>query len=258
MLAGLARRTFRRAAAVTATSDDLRQRAIALGADPQNTSTSYIGVDADLFAPRAASQEMRQFLGAQDGDLLVVSVGRLAKVKGFEHLVKAASRLRRVRVAIIGDGELRSELERLIRTSSAPVVLTGDMPHDRVPYALSASDVVVVPSVVDDHGRVDATTSTVLEALAVGRPLIATDVGGIPEVVRDGENGLIVPQRDPVALAAAIERLRGDFDLRERLSVRGREFALERLSWDATTDALQRTFERAINRYAGGTASAAR
>jgi glycosyltransferase involved in cell wall biosynthesis len=105
---------------------------------------------------------------------------------------------------------------------------------------------------------VDSTTSTALEALASGRPLIATSVGGIPEVVRDGETGLLVPEKDPVALAAAIEQLRADAELRERLSRRAREFAVQRLSWDTTIDALEQTFERAIARYAGGTVSAAR
>jgi glycosyltransferase involved in cell wall biosynthesis len=254
-LARIARRTFGRVAAVTATSDDLRQRAIGLGADPQDTVTTYIGVDTELFAPRLASAEMRQLLGAQGGDLLVVSVGRLARVKGFEHLIEATSRLNGVTLAIVGDGELRPDLERLAQTSSARVVLAGQMARDRVAEALAAADVVVVPSVVDNRGRVDSTTSTALEALAAGRPLIATTVGGIPEVVRDGDNGLLVPEKDPVALAAAIEQLRADPELRQRLSLRAREFAVQRLSWDATIDALERTFERVIAHDNGGAGS---
>lgn len=258
LLASVARRAFARVAAVTATSDDLRRRAVDLGADPRTTSTTYIGVDAELFAPRPADLATRQLLGARDGDLLVVGVGRLARVKGFEYLIEAVSRMERVALAIVGDGELRSELGRLVRAAPARVVLTGGLPRDRVADALAAADVVVVPSVVDDRGRVDATTSTALEALASGRPLIASRVGGIPEVVHDGENGLLVAPKDPAALAAAIERLRGDSELRERLSRNAREFAVERLSWDATVDALERTFQRAIADYAGGAGSAAR
>jgi glycosyltransferase involved in cell wall biosynthesis len=256
VLARIARRTFNRVAAVTATSDDLRRRAVDLGADPRNTTTTYIGVDTQVFAPRPASREVRQLLGAREGDLLVVAVGRLALVKGFEYLIEAASQLQRVTVAIVGDGELRPQLERLAQASQARVLLAGAMPHDRVADVLAAADVVVVPSVVDNRGRVDATTSTALEALASGRPLIATAVGGIPEVVHDGENGLLVPQKDPVALAAAIERLHGDPDLRQRLSVQGREFAVQRLSWDTTIDGLERTFERAVGNYTGGAGSA--
>jgi glycosyltransferase involved in cell wall biosynthesis len=257
VFASMARRTFDHVAAVTATSDDLRRRAVDLGADRQKTTTTYIGVDAQVFAPRPACTEVRQLLGAQDGDLLVVAVGRLARVKGFEHLIEAAAHVQRVTVAIVGDGELRPELERLAQASPARVLLAGPMPHDRIAEVMAAADVVVVPSVTDNRGRVDATTSTALEALASGRPLIATAVGGIPEVVRDGENGLLVPQKDPVALAAAIERLRGDSDLRQRLSGQAREFAVQRLSWDATIDGLERTFERAVGDYTGGAGSAA-
>jgi glycosyltransferase involved in cell wall biosynthesis len=242
----MARRTFGRLAAVTATSDHLRHRALSLGADPGAATVTYIGVDAERFAPRPAGRETRRLLGAEDGDVLVVAVGRLARVKGFEYLIEAVSRLPRVALAIVGEGELRQELERLVQLSSARVVLTGGMPHDRIPHALAAADLVVVPSVVDSRGRVDSTTSTVPEALASGRPLIATAVGGIPELVRDGENGLLVPQKDPAALAAAIERLRGDPDLRERLSHRAREFAVERLGWEATIDALEAAFAGAI------------
>ena len=258
LLANAARRTFGRVAAVTTTSDDLRRRAVDLGAAPGSTTTSYIGVDAAAFAPRPADPATRKLLGARDGDLLVVAVGRLARVKGFEYLIEAAARMDGVAVAIVGDGESRPELERLAGASPARVVLTGGVPRDQVADALAAADVVVVPSVVDNRGRVDATTSTALEALASGRPLIATRVGGIPEVVRDGENGLLVPQKDPAALAAAIERLRADSALRERLARNAREFAVERLSWDSTVDALERAFERAIADYAGGAGSAAR
>lgn len=255
LLANLVRRTFGRVSAVTATSDDLRRRAVHLGADPRRATTTYLGVDTELFAPRPASTAIRERLGAQAGDLLVVAVGRLAQVKGFEYLIEAAAGLEGVAVAIVGDGELRAELERLVRESPGRVLLTGGMSRDGVAEALAAADVVVVPSVVDDRGRVDATTSTALETLAAGRPLIASKVGGIPEVVHDGENGLLVPQKDPAALADAIERLRADSGLGERLSRNAREFALERLSWDASIDALEGTLERTIARYAGGTGS---
>jgi glycosyltransferase involved in cell wall biosynthesis len=244
----LVRRTFGRAAAVTATSDDLTRRAVELGADPRRTVTTHLGVDAKLFSPRPADPHLRHRLGASDGELLVVSVGRLAEVKGFEYLVAAAPRLEKVAFAIVGDGERRGELERRAQAAGASVVFTGAMPHDRIAEILAAADVVVVPSIVDRAGRVDATTSTVPEALACGRPLVASDVGGIPEIVHDGDNGLLVPPKDPIALAAAIERLRGDPELRRQLGQRAREFALVELSWDATIGSLEQTLERAVQR----------
>jgi len=110
----MARQTFGRVAAVTATSDDLRRRALELGAEPRAATVTYIGVDAERFAPRPADRETRRLLGAEEGDLLVVAVGRLARVKGFEYVIEAASRLPRVALAIVGEGELRPELELLV------------------------------------------------------------------------------------------------------------------------------------------------
>jgi glycosyltransferase involved in cell wall biosynthesis len=244
ILGGLARRTFDIADAVTATSDDLRLRSLALGADPNKAITTYIGVDTDLFSPRPPNTDLRRRLGAGPDTFLVVSVGRLASVKGFEYLIEAASKLRGATIAIVGDGELRPELARRSQESTTPVLLAGSMRHDRIADVMSAADVVVVPSVVDRAGRVDATTSTLLEALACGRPIVASRVGGIPEIITDGSNGLLVAPKDPYALAAAIERLQGDEILRREMALRGREYALDRLSWEATARAFETIYER--------------
>jgi glycosyltransferase involved in cell wall biosynthesis len=246
----LARRTFDAAGAVTATSDDLRLRSLSLGAHTSRATTIYIGVDTERFSPRPPDSALRRRLGADEGTFLVVSVGRLASVKGFEYLIEAAAGLRGAAVAIVGDGELRSELERRSR-STTPVLIAGSMPHDRIADAMSAADAVVVPSVVDRVGRVDATTSTLLEALACGRPIVASRVGGIPEIITDGHNGLLVTQKDPDALAAAIRRLQDDESLRRELALRGREFALDRLSWQATASAFEAIYTRVSNERPG-------
>jgi glycosyltransferase involved in cell wall biosynthesis len=243
VLRAAAQRALANATAVTATSEQLSRRAISLGADPATTSTIYVGVDLEAFSPRPADPDLRRRFGASEGSFLVVSVGRLAEVKGFEYLVDAATQLDGVNVAIVGDGELRAKLDERARGSGGRVTLTGSLSHDRVADAMAAADVVVVPSVVDRAGRVDGTTSTVLEALASGRPLVATRVGGIPEIVRDGYNGLLVPEKDPRALAAAITRLQQDPTLSERLARQGRSFAVERLGWDVAARAFERLYE---------------
>jgi glycosyltransferase involved in cell wall biosynthesis len=247
MLGRLAGRTLEIADAVTATSDDLRRRSIALGARESRATTIYMGVDTERFSPRPPDSALRRLLGADDGTLLVVSVGRLASVKGFEYLIDAASELYGAAVAIVGDGELRSELERRVSQSPASVALAGSMPHDRIGDVMSAADVVVVPSVIDRAGRVDATTSTLLEAMACGRPVVASSVGGIPEIVTHGYNGLLVPPKDSQALAAAIKRLQNDATLRRDLALRGREFAVDRLGWEATASAFEATYARVLD-----------
>ena len=246
LLGRLARRAFKSATSVTATSDDLLERARALGADPRRSETIRLGVDTDRFVPGPPDTALRRRLGADDGTFLVVSVGRLAEVKGFEYLIDAAAQLRGTTVAIIGDGELRQQLERRVAATAAPVRLAGSMDRGEVAAAIASADVLVVPSVVDRSGRVDGLPSTVLEAMSSGRPLVATRVGGIPEIVTDGANGLLVPEKDPEALAAAVRRLQDDPALRTRISQQAREFALENLSWAKTAAAFERVYEQSV------------
>jgi glycosyltransferase involved in cell wall biosynthesis len=245
LLGRLATRTFESVDAITTTSEHLRQRAIALGASPERATTVYIGVDTVKFAPSAPDPDLRAQFGASENTFLIVAVGRLAEVKGFEHLITAAGSIDGAAVAVIGDGELREELELRARALGGRVRLIGNVPHDRVAQAMAAADAVVVPSVVDRAGRVDATTSTALEAMACGRPLVATSVGGIPEIVTNGDNGLLVPAKDPQALAEALVRLRDDVVLRRELGTRARQFALDRLDWGRTAEGLEAAFESA-------------
>jgi phosphatidyl-myo-inositol dimannoside synthase len=230
-----ARRAFERAQAVTACSAALGARADALGAPTLRTETIRHGVDSAAFNPGRADPLVRERLSeGRPNDLLLVAAGRLVEVKGFEYLIEAASRVDGIRVAIIGEGELRPKLEELARTLRAPVTFVGNLPyHDQVADAMATADAIVVPSVVDRAGRVDGLPSTVLEAMASGTAVIATRVGGIPEVISDGENGLLVPEKDPVAMAAAIASLKDSHE-RGRLGTEARRTALEGLTWEET------------------------
>jgi len=151
-------------------------------------------------------------------------------------------------VAIVGDGELRADLEHRARSVEAPVTFAGALPQDQVADVLAAADAAVVPFVVDRAGRVEGFGMTVLEALASARPLIATRVGPVPELVRDGVNGLLIPEKDVAALAAALERLRDDPLERRRLGEQGRRSALESHTWDDVGEALETLYERARGR----------
>jgi phosphatidyl-myo-inositol dimannoside synthase len=241
-----ARSAFASAAAVTTCSDDLRARAVAVGADPRRIRTIRHGVDLAGFDPQLADAILRRELtqGRTD-DLLIAAVGRLIEVKGFRYLVEAAARVPGIQVVVVGDGELRPELEHQARELSAPVRFLGNLVHHReVAAVMATADAIVVPSVVDRGGRVDGLPSTVLEALASGRPVIATKVGGIPEIVRDGVNGLLVPQKEPEALAHAIERLKRSPEERRRLGEEARRTAVTSMSWDETVDGFAACYEQ--------------
>jgi glycosyltransferase involved in cell wall biosynthesis len=206
MIGRVARGVFQRAGAVTACSDDLHQRALALGADPGSTATVPYGVDTDRFGPDPARRlAVRQRLGIGDGPL-VFTAGRLVSKKGFEYLIDATRQLQvaipGVRVAIAGEGDLANALRA--RADGLPVMLLGNQSQDDIAGLVGAADVVAVPSVRDDAGNVDGLPNFALEALASGTPVVASRAGGLPQAITDGENGRLVDERDVDGLASAI------------------------------------------------------
>ena len=108
-----------------------------------------------------------------------------------------------------------------------------------------SSEEVVVPSVVDRAGNVDGLPNTLLEALASGRPVVASRVAGIPDVVQDEANGLLVPEKDAEALAAALRRLAREPETRQRLGREARRRAVESLSWDAAARRFEECYAQA-------------
>ena len=238
----LAGQTLSAAGAVTAVSDDLRRRAERLGADPSKIRTVHLGVDTEAFAPRELDPAARSRLGVPADAFHVVTVGRLIEVKGFRYLIEAVSRLEGVHLTIVGDGDLRSELEQLAKTLHASVTFAGNLDQPAVADAVAAADIVAVPSVVGRAGSVDGLPTTLLEALAAGRAVIASAVAGIPEVVTNGVNGVLLPEKDVDALARALTELRDQPELRERLGREARRRAVAELDWNATAQAFEQAY----------------
>ena len=243
-LAGrVARNTFAAAGAVTACSSDLRDRALRLGATVETTRTVPYGVDARFFRKAELSVDarraMRTRLGAAVNQTLVVGVGRLVEKKGFSHLIEAMTGQKKAHLAIIGDGDLYGELQLRAVQCSASVTLAGRFSRHEVVDALGCADIVVVPSVVDSRGNVDGLPNALLEAMAAGKAIIASRVAGIPDVVTDGVEGMLVPPGHSLALAGAIESLTTDPEKRARLG----KAAMLRVSRDLTWERVAETLE---------------
>lgn len=145
----------------------------------------------------------------------VVFLGRLARAKGVEPLIVAASRLRTagVQVVLVGDGPERQRVERAARRLGIAerIHITGFVAHERVPAVLASADLLVLPSLYEELGTV------LIEAMQVGLPVVASRVGGIPELLRHGELGVLVPAGDAGALASAIDAVLADRELARRL-----------------------------------------
>lgn len=247
VLRRLAHGTLERSAAVTAVSEDLRERSLRLGADPGTTSVVRLGVDTQAFSPRKQSLETRQRLGATADQLLVVGVGRLIEVKGFRYLIEAVAGIDGAHLAIVGDGPLMSELAELAKQAKSRVTFVGNLDRSDVSDALSAADVVAVPSVVSNRGYREGLPTTLLEAMAAGRPIVASTTGGIPEILRDEANGLLVPEKDAGALAEAIRRISAEPSLGERLGANARATAVSTFDWARTAEAFENVYGEAVS-----------
>jgi glycosyltransferase involved in cell wall biosynthesis len=253
MVGTLARRVFNRAGAVTACSDDLHQRALALGADPATTTTVPYGVDTLRFSPNATIRAtVRAQLGVGDGPL-VVTAGRLVSKKGFEFLIDATRRLREVfpgvTVAIAGEGDLADALR--LRAAGLPVVMLGNQSQDDIAGLVAAADVVAVPSIRDDAGNVDGLPNFALEALASATPVVATRAGGLPQAITDNENGRLVAERDADGLAGAIGDVLQRPDRGRDLGEAARARVLRDHSWTTTAERMVAAYQTARARGRG-------
>jgi glycosyltransferase involved in cell wall biosynthesis len=230
-------RALRRARHVYCPSAYLRKIAIGWGLDPARVSV--LPNPAPHVPQLPPREELRAELGL-DGDVLVFA-GRLGPQKSLGTALEALVGLPDVALVVAGDGPERAELERRSAALGlgGRVRFLGSVPRERVLRLFRAADVSVLPSAWENFPH------TVVEALAVGCPVIATSVGGVPEVIRDGENGLLVPPRDPGALAAAIARFFGDADLRARLAAAAAPSVA-----DSSEDAVFATIEAELERAA--------
>lgn len=200
--------------------------------------------------------DLREFTYAspQQRPARIVAVGRLVEKKGFEILVEACALLaRRGRATacdIIGSGplepDLRAAIDRL--ELNGTVRLLGPRPQHALAEHVQGSAVLAAPCLVAGDGNADGLPTVLLEAMAFGTPCVASDVTGIPEVVRDAETGLLVPQRDPVALAGAIERLLDDPSLRVRLAANARRLVEEEFDIGRNAARIRELFAAAAER----------
>ena len=254
-----ARAALRRAAWVTACSEDLRRRAIAIGGLADRIEVVLYGVDADRFKPDAQARARgRASLGVNDHVPVIVTAGRLVRKKGFEYLIEAMSRLvsnwPTLLLAIAGGGDLEDELRaRAAAFGLADSVrFVGVVPQDAMPSLLAAADVAVVPSVRDEAGNVDGLPNSVLEALASGTPLVATTAGGISAVASDGRTAVVVRERDSAALADAIADLLRNPARRAELGRAAREQVRREHTWERVAECFEEIYDRVAQPHPRG------
>lgn len=182
----------------------------------------------------------------------VLFVGRLVQRKGVHVLLEALARLDPglgVRLRVVGDGPERERLRGQAAELGLDqrVELLGFVPAEQLEAELSGCDALVLPAVVDAKGDVEGLGVVLLEAMSFGKPVVASRAGGITDIVRDGENGLLVPPGDTGALGAALARLAGDPGLARSLGEAGAEDVRERFSWDSILDRLLAVYQGVLH-----------
>jgi glycosyltransferase involved in cell wall biosynthesis len=210
---------FRSASQVTVISSPLVDRVRRLGVPADRITVLPMPVSAERFAPPIHNVR-------DSGRMLFV--GRLIERKGAEYAIRAVATLRRqgrtVRLTVIGEGPERTQLVSLVAELGVQdaVDLAGALPHDAIADHYRTASMLLMPAVTDWKGEQEGFGMVLVEAMASDLPVVATRSGGIPDVVTDGETGLLVPERDAAALATAAARLLDEPGLSARLALAAR------------------------------------
>jgi glycosyltransferase involved in cell wall biosynthesis len=204
----------------------------------------HCGVDTQVFQPRAEATPYEQ----GQSRFMILCIGTLHEVKGQTYLIEACRLLRErgldVECHFAGDGEDLSMLQQQVARANltTAVVFHGRVKRDEIVQLLSRADVVVTPSVQSCDGRREGIPVVLMEAMGSGAPVVASNLSGIPELVKDGKSGLLATPGDASAIAAAIERLYREPQLRQRLGQQGRTKVLEEFDLSKNAIALANQF----------------
>jgi glycosyltransferase involved in cell wall biosynthesis len=220
------------ASRVLSVSEDLKAHIVNLGIDENKIDVVPNGVDTEIFRP-AGKEYARNVLNLPHEKNIVLFIGALRKIKGVDYLIEAAKSFvdTNTELYMVGrDDGLRKSLEKRAEELkiSGSIKFTGPVNHEDIPLWISAADMLVLPSLSEGRPNV------VLEALSCEVPVVATDVGGIPELMIEGETGYLVPSKNPLQLSEKINKLLENEIRREKMGKFGRKSIIQRgLTWES-------------------------
>ncbi|MFQ5721376.1 MAG: glycosyltransferase family 4 protein [Candidatus Aminicenantales bacterium] len=228
--------------AIVAISQGVKKILVESGLPSSKIKVIPSGLDFTPYQKASSSNYLRREFSFADDDYLVGMIAHLADHKGHKYLIRATKLLRekapKVKVIIVGEGPLRLELTREVRDSGVEDIVFFLGFRQDIPRILSSLDLFVLSSYMEGLG------SIILDAMACRLPVVATRVGGIPEVVTHNQTGLLVPARSPSALAKAILKLYNDRELASRLGQQGYEVVHRKFSAESMAAKIVRLYEK--------------
>ncbi len=238
----LAKLVLKNAGAVIALTYDMKKRIQTIC----DRDINIIGNGVDLVKfGRYSRKEARYQLGIREDEKVIIFVGSLTPVKGVQYLIEAMNIIRHshpsVRLLLVGDGMERQILETLVSVMDLGQNITffGRVKNDEVPKYIAASDVFVLPSLSEGFPL------TVAEAMAAGLPVVSTQVRGLSEIIKEGENGFLVEPKNSSQLADKTLRILNNDSLHEEISVKNRAWA-NLNSWDKVVEKLETQYLKII------------
>jgi len=223
---------------IVAVSEDIKKDIMRYDKiDPSKIVVIPNGIDLERFNPEDNFADIRREFSLEVSDTVIGFVGRIVPAKGLEYLIHAFSYIKEEfknsKLLIVGGGSLVEELKERAKKNKIfdSTIFTGK--RRDIPEILSCIDIFVMPSIAE------GLPNALLEAMAMGKPLVTAEVGGIPEVIQNGSNGLLVPPRDIEALATAIKKLITNVRLAAQMGHAARDLVLDKFSMRAITQKWQ-------------------
>lgn len=221
---------------------------------PKNHIVIPVGIDIKRFTQKYNSIEIRRRLNISQNDIFILAIGNFIPRKGFEYLIEAVNiivnqmRITHIKIGIGGRGPLRNRYENIIKKYSLGnyVIFIGHIDDEDLPSFYSTSDIFVLPSIIDARGDTEGLGVVLLEANACQIPVIGSRVGGIPDIIKDGINGLLALPKNPRDLAEKIMKLAVNKKLREQMGKNGRCIVSKNFNWEVITKMVVNIYDSTV------------
>ena len=256
---GMAKWALKHAAMVTSVTPTFLTVLAALGVPEEKRCMIPNGVTPNVFATPSQHMltELRETLSIPEKGLVVFALGRIVLKKGFDVLIQALpqvqQKVQNVTVIIGGDGSDLPRLKTLAEEQEVSNIIRfpGTISRPDVPRYFHLCDLFVLPAVFDPKGNVDGCPNVILEAMTCGKPVVSSNISGIPIVVKDGETGLLVGEKNVAALATAIISLLENPVKREQFGKAGKQHIQQALTWTKMVEQYISIYQQHVNRKAG-------